>query len=70
MQKKTKKKNSCIVNSNMSTDIKITSLVAVVIDFQENGSSSKSDREFYTSTMSLAIAVYHLIHFSSARRER
>ena len=47
----------------MATDIKIASLAAILIDFQESGSSSESDEELFTSATSLAIAVYDCITF-------
>ena len=47
----------------MATDIKITILAAVFIDFQESSSSSESAGEFYTSAISIAIAVYDFIIF-------
>lgn len=47
----------------MKTDIKIASLVAVFIDFEENGNSFRSVEELYTSAMSLETAVYDFIIF-------
>ena len=44
VQKKKKKKKKCRVNLNIEN----ASLAAIFIDFQEGG-SSESDEEFYTS---------------------